>query len=251
MTTRIKYGHIQLLTIAFLSLILIFAVSAEAVEKNYNEIEVTKGGCITGTVSFDGDIPPVEMLSINRDILHCGKESRPSQKLEIHPATKGIKNVIVSIEDISEGKKIDATGIHPLLDQQRCTFIPHMLVITAGTTVDFLNGDNLMHNVHAHCIKNPSFNEATTSKQRLSKRFDFKEAVRISCDVHKWMSAWIVVKENPYFAMTDERGHFTIEDVPPGTYKLQTWHETLGTNVKEIKLGPNEELKINFSCNQR
>lgn len=246
-----KISNKATLLISILSLTFTLTAYSKADEKRYKEIIVANGGCITGTVSFDGDIPPTKLLPINKDHEFCGKEPRPSPVLEIHQVNKGIKNVIVSIEDIFEGKHFDMSGIRPLLDQQRCTFIPHVLVITAGTTVDILNGDNLMHNVHSHCTKNSPFNEGTTFKQRLSKRFDFEETVKISCDVHKWMSAWIVVKENPYFALTDEEGRFTIEDVPPGTYKLQAWHESLGINTKEINLGPNEELKVNFSCNQK
>lgn len=246
---KIRNNLIPLITI--LSLTLIVAVHTEAVEGRYKETVVTDGGWITGTVSFDGDIPPVKMLNINKDHVYCGKEPKPSPVLEIHPDNKGIKNVVVSIENISEGKPFDVSGIHPLLDQQRCTFIPHVLVITEGTTVDILNGDNLMHNVHSHCIKNPPFNDGTTFKQRLSKRFDFEETVKISCDVHKWMSAWIIVKKNPYFALTDDEGRFLIKDIPPGTYKLQAWHESSGINTRGINIVPNEELKVNFSFNQK
>lgn len=253
MPTSIKCTaqYTQLLTVTLLSSIFIFTSCTEADEKNYKEIIVADAGCISGTVTLNGNIPPVKMLPINKDHEYCGKEPKPSPALEIHPVNKGIKNVVVSIENISEGKHFDTSGIHPLLDQQKCTFIPHVLVITAGTTVDILNGDNLMHNIHSHCIKNPPFNDGTTFKQRLSKRFDFEETVKISCDVHKWMSAWIVVKGNPYFALTDEKGRFTMEDVPPGTYKLQAWHESLGTDTKEVSLGTNEELKVNFSFNQK
>lgn len=248
--SNIRYMF-TLLTTTFLSLTLILAARTEAAAKEYKEVVVTNGGRITGTVSFDGNIPSVELLSINKDHKFCGKEPRPSPALEIHPANKGIKNVVVSIDSISEGKPFDASVIHPLLDQQRCTFIPHVLVFAAGTTVDILNGDNLMHNVHSHCIKNPPFNDGTTFKQRLSKRFDFEETVRISCDVHKWMSAWIVVKENPYFALTNEKGRFLIEDVPPGTYILQAWHESLGVNTEGISISPDEELKVDFSFSQK
>lgn len=256
-----------LLIIALLSLTFVFIIDcanaippftreyktdyAETVGKEYKEITVTNGGRVTGMVIFEGEMPPPKRMLINYDHEFCGKEPRSSPVLEIHPANKGIKNTVVSIENIPEGKSFDASGIHPILDQQRCTFIPHVLVITIGTIVDILNGDNLMHNVHARCIKNSPFNEGITFKQRLSKRFDFEETVKISCDVHKWMSAWIVVRENPYFALTDENGHFAIEDVPPGTYKLQAWHESLATITKEINLNPNEELKVDFSFNQK
>ncbi|MGR3310407.1 MAG: hypothetical protein ACUZ77_06485 [Candidatus Brocadiales bacterium] len=247
-----KIGNNYILPIiTFLCLTFILTTSSEAVEKKYKEIIVAEGGSITGTVSFDGDIPPVERITINKDHKFCGKKPRPSPTLQIHPDNKGIKNVVVSIENISGGKPFDISGIHPLLDQQRCTFIPHVLIITVGTTVDILNGDNLMHNVHLRCIKNPPFNEGTTFKQRLSKRFDFEETIRISCDVHQWMSTWIIVKENPYFALTNKKGRFLIEDVPPGTYTLQAWHESLGISAKEINIGQDEELKANFSFSQK
>ncbi len=211
----------------------------------YTEVEVSDGGTIAGTVTFDGDIPGIKILKVDKDEQTCGHDNRQSEELVINGDSKGIKNVVVSLVDIAAGKKADTTT--EVLDQKECVFMPHVLAISAGSSVDLLNSDNIMHNLHSWSIKNPAFNEGVSGGGKLTKKFDIPEIVKITCDVHKWMSAFIVVNGNPYFAVTDENGKFKIEDVPAGSYKIEAWQEKLGKKKGDVVVKPKEEVVVDFA----
>lgn len=210
----------------------------------YTEVEVKGGGSISGTVKYDGDIPSAKILKVDKDEQTCGHENKVSEELVISGESKGIKNVIVSLVDIASGKKIEA--VTAALDQKECLFIPHVLAVPVGSSVDLLNSDNVMHNLHSWSIRNAAFNEGVSGGGILTKKFDFAEVVKITCDVHKWMSAFIVVKPNPYFAITDENGNFKIENVPAGKYKIEAWQEKLGKKTVDVAVNAKEDTVVDF-----
>jgi plastocyanin len=235
----------------FLMLGLIVGSSYTAKSYAYEEIEVSNGGTITGTVKFAGDAPATKMLNINKDQEACGHEKKPSDVLIICKDTNAIKNVVVSIENIEKGKKFNHPSSNPTIDQKGCVFIPHVIAVPTNSTIDILNSDDVMHNVHAYAMKNSPFNEGVTGGGKLPKTFEFKEVVPLKCDVHKWMTAFIVVKDNPYYAVTDESGNFKIDNVPPGTYKLQAWQEKLGKKVSDVTVEAGKEVKADFELEKR
>ena len=229
----------------FLTLGLVMGPGSMVKSYGYTEIEVTKGGTITGTVKFDGDVPERKQLKVDSDQETCGQHNIISEALIVSNDTKGVKNVIVSIEDIEKGKKLLPSS-NPVLDQKDCVFLPHVVAVPAGATIEILNSDKVMHNVHSYAIKNSPFNEGVSGGGKLPKKFDFPEVVPVKCDVHKWMSGFIVVKGNPYFAVTDDNGNFKIDNVPAGAYKLQAWQETLGKQVKDVTVEAGKEAKADF-----
>jgi len=219
-------------------------VTAKAKIPKYEEVEVENGGTILGTVKFEGEIPKTKMMRIDKDRKTCGHGQKPSQSVVIDADSKGIKYAVVSIDNITEGKPIEKTTA--VLDQKECVFIPHVLAITAGSKVDLLNSDNVMHNLHSWSIRNPAFNEGVSANGKLTKTFNIPEFVKMTCDVHKWMSAFIIVKNNPYFDVTDAEGNFQIENVPPGTYRVSAWQERLGKERSEITVKAGEEAVVEF-----
>ncbi|GAB61126.1 conserved hypothetical protein [Candidatus Jettenia caeni] len=215
----------------------------------YQEVEVTDGGVIVGTVKFDGDIPAAKALKVDKDEQTCGHDNKQSEELVINGESKGIKNVVVSLVDIAAGKKAEVTTA--VLDQKECLFIPHVLAVSVGSSVDLLNSDNVMHNLHSWSIKNPGFNEGVSGGGKMTKKFDIPEMVKITCDVHKWMSAFIVVKANPYFAVTDENGSFKIENIPAGSYKIEAWQEKLGKKTSDVAVKSKEEAVVDFAFTKK
>ena len=162
-----------------------------------------------------------------------------------------VKEALVYLKDVSQGKDFSVAG--PLvLDQKDKIFVPRVLVVPVGSTVELRNSDSEMHNLHSSAIKNPSFNEGIPEGgTSLFKKFELVEVVRLGCDIHKEMRAWIVVRDNPYYALTGEDGHFNITGVPPGTYKLLIWHEDLDKKERtslttEITVEPNATLEVDF-----
>lgn len=218
-------------------------------DKIYTEIDVTEGGTVIGNVKYLGDLAALS-LNLYREWELPDAPKTTSEKLIVSKINNGLKHAVVSIADITKGKKKIIPLIHPIIDQQRNIFIPHVVSILAGTTIDILNGDEEMHNIHTRSIKNQPFNLGTTYKQRISQKFDYPEFIKLSCDIHKFAYAWIVVLDNPYFDITDKNGYFEINDIPPGTYKFQVWHEELGNLEKEVTVNPKEITHIEFIYSQ-
>jgi plastocyanin len=112
------------------------------------------------------------------------------------------------------------------IDQIKMVFIPHVLPVVAGTTVKFLNSDSVLHNVYTPSKAGDRFNLGSWPKGQ-TKSYTFTKAgeVRLLCNVHPEMEAWVIVLANPYFAKTGPDGSYSIANVPPGKYTLKVWHE--------------------------
>jgi plastocyanin len=139
--------------------------------------------------------------------------------------SRNSSDAVVYIERIP-GKTFAPPAKHPTMDQKRMVFIPHVLPILAGTTVDFLNSDPVKHNIFTPSPAGDKFNLGTWPAG-IVKTFTFRKpgVVTLLCNVHPEMSAYIVVTETPYYAVTNANGGFTIRGVPPGSYTISAWHE--------------------------
>lgn len=144
-------------------------------------------------------------------------------------------NAVIYIEKI-EGKSFEAPEEHTVIDQENLTFIPHVISIVAGTTVDFLNSDEVLHNVFSPDKCANKFNLGTWPKGEIrSFTFDNVGCTPVLlCNVHPEMEAFVVVLQNPYFAVSEKDGTYIIKDVPPGKYTLTIWHEKLKGKSVEI-----------------
>ncbi len=146
--------------------------------------------------------------------------------------------VVVSIEGLSkEYLRSHVSKAAPkLMDQQGMKFIPKVLPVLVGTPVNFPNNDNTWHNVFSPSeAKKFDLGLYPPSESR-SVTFDKPGVVRILCNVHPHMEAYIVVKEHPYFAVSDTRGSYRIDAVPMGTYRLEVWHPDVGTKVEPFNM---------------
>ena len=123
------------------------------------------------------------------------------------------------------------------MDQRQCAYVPRVVVVPVGGTVEFLNSDRLLHNVRNAGKENPPFNRAQPHARTISVTFKKPEFLRVDCDLHSWMRGWVVVAEHPFYTVTNEQGEFTLENVPPGKYTLQVWQESLGTVTQEVTVG--------------
>ncbi len=144
---------------------------------------------------------------------------------------QGMKSAasIVVYVDALPGKNFDPPAQHQVVDQKKMTFIPHVIAVLKGTTVDFLNSDSVGHNVYWPSIggnKKLAHNLGTWP-QGVKKSFTFDELgpAPLLCNVHQEMSGYVVVVPTPYFAVSDKDGNYAIKDVPPGNYTLKTWSE--------------------------
>ncbi len=141
---------------------------------------------------------------------------------------KSAENIAVYVDAIAD-KKFDAPKDHVVIDQRKMAFIPHVVAVQQGTTVDFLNSDPVGHNVYWPSIsgnKKLSHNLGTWPKGE-KKPFQFNDlgTASLLCNVHPEMSGYVVVVPTSYFAVTDKEGNFEIKNVPAGKYTLKTWSE--------------------------
>ena len=158
---------------------------------------------------------------------------------------KDARDTVVYIDRI-EGVEFPAPATPAELRQINKEFIPHVLPIVKGGSVSFSNSDGILHNVHLYQGRRSLFNLATPAGAKpITKRFQEPGEVAVLCDVHPEMSAYIIVLETPYAAVTTEDGHYTIADVPPGTYTLKTWHEKLKPVTTAVTVEGENTVEVN------
>jgi len=212
----------------------------------YTVIDVTDGGAIRGTIRFAGTVPPPRTTEVDDDVEACGEMQ---SRLPVTVGENGgLSDVVASLVDIDRGIALEAGASAPALDQQTCRFEPHVLLAPVGAPVQILNSDPVTHNIHTVTFDNRAVNRAQPAGVRVIEvSFKVDEKVKVKCDIHDWMGAWIIAIEHPYHAITDVRGEFAIEDVPPGTYTLELWHEELGATRQEVTVAAGEVAMIDAS----
>lgn len=189
----------------------------------YEETAVKDGGTVNGVVRFTGAAPKLEPIAVNKNRDVCG-DQKPSEAL-IVGADRGVKGSVVLLEGVTRGKK--ATG-DVIVDNNKCLFIGHVTAAGPGDRVRVKNSDPILHNTHGKLGKPTVFNLALPNKDQMievTKRLTKPGVVRVLCDAHPHMMAWMIVHDSPYYAVTDDKGVFKIDGVPPGTYKVTMWHE--------------------------
>ena len=209
----------------------------------YQGGDVKDGGTISGTVKFKGTAPAPQKLDVSKDKEVCAKTPKLDQALVVNSGN--LVNAVVTITDISKGKKIELKKV--TLDQQGCEYHPRVQAFPAGTTLEILNPDGILHNVHSFSKANSPFNMAQPKfKKSMEVKIEKPEVIELKCDVHGWMHGWLVVTENPYFAVTDNSGSFKLTDVPAGTYSVEIWHEKLGKTSQKVTVKAKEDAKVSF-----
>ena len=200
------------------------------------------GASIKGKVVFSGSAPPPKKVDITIDQYVCGT-SKDAGDLVLSPQ-KELKNAVVWLENPPANVTAPPQAAKVEMDQNGCVFIPRVVVVGAGGTVDFLNSDRLLHNIHATPKLNVSFNRTQPKARTIPITFDKPEVVRINCDLHSWMVGWVVVAAHSFYAITGADGQFSFDNLPPGQYKLQVWHELLGTVPATVTVGDQQVARV-------
>ena len=200
------------------------------------------GGVIKGKVVFVGATPAPRKVEITVDQYVCGAE-KVAEDLLLSPQ-KEIRNAVVWLENPPANAAWPARLEKVEIDQKACVYIPRIVVVPAGGTVDFLNSDRLLHNIHATPSLNVSFNRTQPKNRTIPITFAKPEIVKIVCDLHPWMTSWVVVAAHPFYALTGADGQFVFDNVPPGQYRLQIWHERLGTASAHVMVGDQQPALV-------
>lgn len=209
----------------------------------YQEIQVTDGGTIKGAVIYAGAVPVKSIVPKDEEI--CGHAHDEPQI--VVGANSGVKDAIVYLEGIPQGKPLQKPAKTPELNNKDCTFVPESQVIFPGPIV-IVNSDAVLHNTHGFYGKRTAFNVALPNQgQRITQQLDRPGIVRVECDEHGHMHATIYVADNPYFAVTGADGAFTITDVPPGTYELVVYQRHTGPVETSVTVKPKETVSVSIN----
>ena len=194
-------------------------------------------GTLSGTIVFDGDPPkPTEVIA-TKDVAFCGKHKLIDESLEVNPRNGGIRNVVIYLYL----RKSDARPmVHPCyadaekaevtIDNRGCRFTPHVALLRTTQKLVVLNSDLVGHNAKIDTFVNPPIGPLIPIGKRFERQFGLPERLPspVSCNIHPWMRCWVLIKDHPYMAVTDENGHFQITNLPPGEWTFQFWHESQG-----------------------
>lgn len=205
------------------------------------------GGSLTGQVIYNGPVPAPKMTPVPpAAIAQCKCPAVADESLVVDPATKGLKWAIIRIQDVTP-KDVPPKPAKPYsIDQNGCTFTPHVVVVPPNTDLEILNPAKIAHNIHTtpYDSADPAQNQAAlgdlTYKAKWLKDPDI---IEIKCDIHSWMKGFIVCHDPRYCAISGTDGKFEIKNLPAGKYKVNIFHESFGNYMKkdtidvEVKAG--------------
>lgn len=214
-------------------------------------IAATQAGDITGKVTITGDVPANREFAMDPNCSKLHTEKTHEMPFYVVSKDHGLKDTVVMI--VASGKSKGADAAPAIIDQHGCEYMPYVSAVQTGQTITVKNSDPLLHNVH------PTPREAGNVEKNVAQpikgmKNDFvfptaEKFLRFKCDVHQWMFAYVTVVDNPWFAVTDENGNYTIKDVPDGDYEVvaihRKVHADLGGETKKVKVSG--ATKVDFA----
>jgi len=200
------------------------------------------GVAIKGKALYSAKFEPAPDIKTGKFKKACGA-AVPDESLLVD--NSGLKNVVITLS----GKNLNGESKEATLNQKKCRYEPHVLAMKKESTLLITSSDPINHNIHTYSFENDPVNVMFVPNQEAQEQdMDEPEIIKVECDLHSWMTAWIVVTDNSYFSITGKQGSYEIADVPPGKYTLTAWHESLGSIEKEVTIADKEStIDFDFS----
>ncbi len=224
----------------------------------YESVPVPNGGTVQGKVMFKGTPPPPKVFELWRfpDKDFCGAISAQKGKRLFHEVIAGqaggLKDVVVIIEGVQKGKPFNFTSAH--MEANVCQFLPYVSVVSDKRQITIANRDPVAHDLQGYAydlsgvdivLHRPSLNmQGTTDVVNLTKG---RKIFTMQCGRHPYMQSWGYAIDNPYYAVTNLEGTFTIPQLPPGKYKVKAWHPILGSQEREVTVTSNGMATLEFT----
>ena len=214
-------------------------------------VDPATSGTVTATVRFEGTPPAPTMMRLDGDpkcVTENGASERADESLVVGQ-NQALQNVFVYVKDGLGPYGFPIPTEPVVLDQDKCRYTPRVLGVRAGQPLSIKNSDPLLHNVRANGTINQGFNMSTPLEGvSFQRTFATKEVmVPFKCDVHGWMTAFVGVLDHPYFGTTAPDGTVVLGNLPPGTYTIEAWHETLGTRTEQVTIAAKESKDVAFT----
>jgi hypothetical protein len=212
-------------------------------------VDAATAGNIMGRITFEGTPPQPGVIRMDSDPNCVQPGVTATDETLVVEDTGALRNVFVYVKDGLGDLRFPIPSEPLLLDQMGCLYVPHVMGAQVGQSLEILNSDPTLHNVHAVPVVNQEFNTGQPLPgMKHTHQFTTSEVmVPFKCDVHPWMFAWVGVVDHPFFAVTGADGSFALEGLPPGTYTIEAWHESLGAQTQTVTIGEQETGDITFS----
>ena len=212
-----------------------------------NPVDPATAGAVSGKVTFMGTPPPSETISMSSDP-RCMNAGAKTETVLVS-GDGSLQNVFVYVKDGLGALKFPVPATPLVLDQKGCQYRPHVFGVQAGQTIEILNSDATLHNIHAWPQANQEFNVGQALQgMKDTHVFTTQEVmVPFRCDVHRWMNSFVGVVAHPFFAVTGADGAFQLKGLPPGTYTIEAWHEKFGTKTTGVTIGAKESKDVAFT----
>ena len=203
---------------------------------------------ISGTVAFEGTPPAPETIDMSEEPTCAEKYTEPPTREAAVISDGHLANVYVYVKEGLPALDFPTPTEGVTLDQDGCHYVPHVLAIQTGQPLIIKNSDGILHNINTQPTKNRGFNISQPVEMETEREFTTAEVmIPVKCDVHGWMEAYIGVQDHPYMAVTGSDGSFSLENLPPGDYVVEAWHELYGTQTQNVTVGPQESAEISFT----
>ena len=216
--------------------------------------QLTAGGSITGIITYEGKIPKlkkfdmvIEPVCVQKHEIDPVRFTGRSEALVLGEGNT-LGNIFVQVIAGLPEKEYSTPETPVVLDQNGCTYSPHVLALMVGQPLKFLNSDGVLHNLHTLPEENDEFN-VTMPKflKETIRTFEYAEGMfPIKCDVHPWMGGFVAVLDHPFFAVTQKDGVYKIEGLDPGDYEIELWHEKLGIRNASVSVKGDETQTFDF-----
>jgi plastocyanin len=218
---------------------------------DYFHVDPATAASLSGTIVYRGARPARHVISMDAEEAcqkaHAGKPVYEEPILT--GKNGGLANAFVYIQAGLEGKQFEPAKESVLIDQKGCLFVPRIIGIRAGQSLDLKNSDPVSHNIHPMPANNREWNEQQSpGTPDATHRFARPEVmIPVKCNVHSWMHAWIGVVDHPYFAVTGPDGAFSWQNLPPGDYTVSAWHEKLGEQKQQVHIAASGAATVTFT----
>lgn len=213
-------------------------------------VDPLTAGSISGTIRYMGKIPARKAIDMSEDPAcveaHHGKAWEQSLVVS---SNRSIANAFIYVKTGLEGKRFETPSTPAVIDQKGCWFTPRILGIQTNQVLQVKNSDPVTHNIHPMAQINREWNYSQGAGDApLGRKFTKPEVmIRVKCNIHSWMHAFIGVVDNPYFAVSKEDGSYTLPNLPPGTYTIEVWQEILGTQERQVTVAPHSNTEVNLT----
>jgi plastocyanin len=206
-------------------------------------------GVVEGVVRLrSGTTPEPTAVENTTDPDVCGRH-QTLEDLVVSATTGGVAHAIVALEDVPAEHVPALEPGRLVLDNRQCRFVPHAAVLPAGSTIEAVNSDPVLHTVHLYGPVQVNI-ALPLEGMRVSHVVERPGLIVVKCDVHGWMQAFVRVDAHPFHAVTDPSGAFRIAGVPPGEYTVSVWHERLGSMERRVQVRAGETARAEFEYSE-